>query len=317
MPVTLPQMHDPTPTGRVVIAGGSGVLGRSLARSLHALGAEPVLLARTEPRDKGPWRCVTWDGRTLGAWADCLDGATALVNLAGRSVDCVKTPDNRDEILRSRVDSTLALGRAVREASSPPPVWVQMSTAHAYGDPPDTVCDEDSPFGLGLAPLVATRWEEAFDRAAPEGVRRVILRTGFVLTREGGAMARLGTLARWGLGGTVGHGRQGMSWIHEADMNRVFTRAIADDTMRDAYIASAPEPVSNKVFMRELRRALRRPFGLPAPAFVVRLGAPLVLRTDPELALYGRYCVPKRLLAEGFEFRYPGLAEALADLCRR
>jgi len=307
-------MLDPTPEGQVVIAGGSGVLGRAMARYLHAGGARAVLLSRRPPRESGPWEHITWDARTLGAWSGCLEGASGLINLAGRTVDCVKTPDNRDEILRSRVEATTALGLAMRQAASPPRVWVQMSTAHAYGDPPDVVCDEGSPFGLGLAPLVATRWEEAFDRAAPEGVRRVILRTGFVLTREGGAMARLGALARWGLGGTVGHGRQGMSWIHETDMNRVFARALTDDAMRGAYIATAPNPVSNAVFMRELRRALRRPIGLPAPAFLVRLGAPLVLRTDPELALYGRYCVPTRLLDEGFAFRFPHLAAALADL---
>lgn len=200
------------------------------------------------------------------------------------------------------------------EIESPPPVWVQMSTAHAYGDPSDVVCDEDSPFGVGLAPTVARAWESAFDEGCPDGVRRVVLRTSFVLAHRGGALARLATLARFGLGGTVGHGRQGISWIHLRDMNRLFARATEDASMRGAYLATAPNPVSNRDFMRALRRAMGVPVGLPAPAALVRLGAPLIMRTDPELALYGRYCVPKRLEAEGFAFEFPTLEGAIADL---
>lgn len=306
-------------TPHTVIAGGSGFLGLSLARHLSALGHTVTVLSRNAPRDPTALPKsighVAWDGRTLGAWADALDGAAALVNLAGRTVDCIKTPEHCDEILRSRVESTRALGLAVRACERPPPVWVQMATAHIYGDPPEVEVDESSPFGYGLAPTVGRAWEEAFADAVLPTQRAVVLRTGFVLGRGGGALSRLALLTRWCLGGTVGSGRQGMSWIHERDMNRVFERAITDETMRGAYIASGPNPVSNTVFMREMRRAYGRPIGLPAPAALVRLGAPLVMRTDPELALYGRYCVPRRLLEEGFEFEYPELASALVDLC--
>jgi len=258
---------------------------------------------------------VKWDGRTLDTWAGALEGAAALVNLAGRSVDCVKTPDNCDEVLRSRVESTRVLGRALRECQSPPSVWVQMSTAHIYGDS-ELMLDEDAAFGYGLAPTVGMAWEEAhLDTLLPD-MRSVVLRTSFVLGTDGGALPRLMTLARFLLGGTVGTGRQGMSWIHERDMNRVFERAITDDTMQGAYIASAPHPVSNAVFMRELRNAVHRPFGLPAADWMVRLGAPLVMRSDPDLALYGRYVIPNRLKAEGFDFQFERLAPALEDLLK-
>src|SRR5690606_1770908 len=224
---------------------------------------------------------------------------------------CIKSPDHCDEILRSRVEATRALGAALRNCDSPPPVWVQMSTAHIYGDPPEVICDEDSAFGYGLAPTVGRAWEDALAESAPAGVRTVILRTSFVLGRDGIALPRLLKLARWGLGGRIASGRQGMSWIHERDMNRLFARALSEDSMRGAYIATAPNPVSNAEFMRALRAACGRRFGLPAPAFGVRIGAPLLFRTDPELALYGRYCISRRLREEGFRFDFPEIDAAL------
>lgn len=300
--------------GRVVIAGGSGFLGQGLARYLVGRGRDVVVLSRHARPGVAAGRHLPWDARTVGEWWRTLDGADALVNLAGRSVDCVKTPDHCDEVLRSRVESTRALGRALDRVSAPPPVWVQMSTAHIYGDPPDLVCDEDSAFGYGLAPSIGRAWEEALAEAAPAAIRSVVLRTSFVLGRDGGALRRLSALARYGLGGRVGSGQQGISWIHELDMNRLFEQAILDDRMAGAYIATAPHPVSNAVFMRELRRAVGAPFGLPATGWMVRLAAPVLLRTDPELALYGRYCVSRRLREEGFEFRFPELREAFRDL---
>ena len=206
------------------------------------------------------------------------------------------------------------LGQALRGVQAPPAVWVQMSTGHRYGDSLEIVCDEDAAFGYGWAPFVGQAWEEAYARACVPDMRQVILRTSFVIGRNGGALPRLAKLARWGLGGKVGHGRQGISWIHENDMNRLFARAISCDKMNGAYLATAPTPVSNDEFMRELRRVLRVPFGLPATSWMVRLGAPLIMRTDPELALYGRYCVSRRLRDEGFDFTFPDLASALHDL---
>lgn len=299
---------------RIVIAGGSGFIGAALSRSLRAGGREVVVLSRRPPDrvDSPGW--ARWDARTHGPWANVLEGAAAVINLAGRSVDCVKSPGNRDEILRSRVEATRVLGEAVRSAACPPRAWVQMSTAHIYGDPPQAVCSEDSPSGDGFAPTVGRAWEDAFARVCPESVRAVVLRTGFVLGRDGGAMKRLHTLVRWGLGGTIGSGRQGISWIHLDDLTALIERAITNPTMRGVYVATAPDPVSNARFMRELRRVLGVPFGLPAPEWLVRFGARVVMRNDPELALYGRYCVSRRLAEEGFSFRYPTIERALSAL---
>lgn len=307
----------------IVIAGGSGFLGLSLAEYLVAAGHDVTILSRSRPA-AGPWRHVTWDARTMGAWSRCLDGAGALVNLVGRSVNCVKTPDHCDEILRSRVEATRVLGEACRAVDTPPAVWVQMSTAHIYGDPPSAVCDEMSAPGYGLAPTVGAAWEEAFAHAKLASQRGVILRTSFVIGRDRGghfgALSMLRRLARLGLGGTVASGNQGLSWIHEQDMNAVFARAITDSAMQGVYVASAPHPVSQRDFMRTLR-PLAGGLGAvgvapPAFAWMVRLAAPLVFRTDPELIVYGRYVVPARLLREGFTFAFPTLDSALGDLCK-
>jgi uncharacterized protein (TIGR01777 family) len=303
---------------RIVIAGGSGFLGLSMAAHFSKAGGDVTILSRSTPKGNGLWSHVSWDGRTLGKWQESLDGADAVVNLAGRTVNCIKTPDHQDEILRSRVESTLVLGEAMRAVDSPPSVWVQMSTAHIYGDPPLAVCDEDSVEGIGFAPTIGRAWEAAFHESKLPSQRGVIMRTSFVVGRDrgagAGALGTLGLIAKLGLGGKVGKGTQGMSWIHEHDLNALFANAITDESMTGIYIASAPNPVSQVDFMRTLRKVLRMPIGLPAFEWMVRLGAPLVFRTDPELALYGRYVVSKRLAEDGFRFQFPTLEAALRDL---
>ena len=303
---------------RIVIAGGSGFLGLSMAEYFSSEDAAVTILSRSKPK----WmpRCSHhhWDGRLLGDWIGVLDGADAIINLAGRTVNCMKTPDHQDEILRSRVESIQVLGKAMRWVKSPPPVWVQMSTAHIYGDPPSTVCDEESPLGIGFAPTIGRAWESAFAESKLPDQRGVLMRTSFVVGRDrgsgGGALAALRLLARLGLGGKVGKGTQGMSWIHENDLNALFANAVADNSMTGTYIASSPNPVSQLDFMRTLRKVIGVPIGLPAFEWMVRLGAPLAFRTDPELVLYGRYVVSKRLAEEGFRFQFPDLESALKEL---
>ena len=306
---------------RIVIAGGSGFLGLSMAEYFSDRGADVTILSRSPPKATARWKHADWDGRTLGDWTTATDGCDAIVNLAGRTVNCIKTPDHQDEILRSRVESTRALGAAMRKAQAPPPVWVQMSTAHIYGDPPSVVCNEESATGYGLAPTVAKEWETAFAESILPDQRGVVMRTSFVVGRNrgggGGALATLGLITKLGLGGKVGNGTQGMSWIHEDDLNAIFTRAILNDSMSGPYIVSSPHPKSQADFMRTLRKSVRMPIGLPAFEWMVRIGAPLFLRTDPELVLYGRYVMPKRLMDEGFEFRFADLDSALQDLYKR
>lgn len=298
---------------RIIIAGGSGFLGQSLIEDLLTHFGEIVVLTRGDERTDGRVRYVHWDAKTPGAWAKHLDGAAAVVNLVGRTVDCRKTPANRKVIIESRVDSVNALAAAFRLCAAAPPVWVQSATAHIYGDTADEILDESSPTGTGFAPMVGTAWEKAFSDADLPDVCKVVLRISFVLGRKGGALPTLARLARLFFGGTVGTGRQYMSWIHVSDLNGIIRRAIDDPGMSGVYVVTAPNPVTNADFMRELRRAVHRPWSPPIPAACVRIGAWL-MRTDPELALYGRRLVPTRLSREGFQFRFPELRQALADL---
>ena len=299
---------------KIVITGGTGFLGLSLAHFLANKGYQPILIARNKPKDRLDFEFRQWDGHSLGPWMNSLEEAKAIVNLAGRTVDCIKTPENRDVILRSRVDSTKVIGYAMRKLKNPPKVWIQMSTAHIYGDPPEQLCTESSSHGYGLAPYVAEAWEKAFHESKPEQVRGVIFRTSFVIGKKGGALKSLKNIVRMGMGGKVGTGNQGISWIHEFDLNCLIHQAIVDEGFEETYIASAPNPVSNKEFMKRLRSAMKIPIGISAPECITRFGAHYLFRTDPELALYGRYVKSERLEETNFQFQFPDLLPALKNL---
>jgi len=300
---------------RVVLVGGSGFLGRALAANLLASGYAVTIVSRSDPHIGPRIRYVPWDGRHLGEWQQQLDGAQAVVNLAGRSVNCRYTPENRREILDSRLDSVRVIGEAIATCDRPPDAWVQASSLAIYGDAGARVCDEDAPAGSGFPAEVCLNWERAFNEAHSPSTRKVLLRIGFVLGPDGGALQTLGTLARWFIGGAAGSGHQYVSWLHMTDMNTMFRWGIERQNVAGVYNATAPQPVTNGAFMREVRRALHRPWCPPAPAPLVRLGARL-LGTEGELALTGRRCIPRRFTKQGFTFAYPYPAPALRDLLR-
>lgn len=298
---------------RIILAGGSGFLGQALAAELLARQCEVIVLTRRPSAEGGAIRQLEWDGRTVGSWAEWLDGARAVVNLAGRSVNCRHTPENRREILESRVNSVKAIGEAMSRCAKPPPVWVQASSMAIYGDTGEHWREETSPVGEGFLEEVCIQWEKALFDLQVSASRKVALRIGFVLAKDEGALSVLAKVVRAGMGGRAGSGRQYVSWLHIADMNRMFLDAIERDDFDGVFNASGPNPVTNEEFMRELRRAMHRPWSPPAPEWALRLGS-WVLRTEACLALTGRRCAPKRLLDKNFTFKFRELREALANL---
>lgn len=312
---------------KIVIPGGSGQVGTLLARAFQKDGHEVVELSR-RPSTNRPWRVVAWDARTLGAWASELEAADAVINLAGKNVNCRYTPENRRTILQSRVESSRVIGEAIARAAHPPHVWLQASTATIYAHRYDAGNDEVTGIIGGSEPNapdtwrfsidVATAWERAVDEAGSlRHTRTVLLRSAMTMSPDsGGIFDVLLRLVRFGLGGRSGDGRQYVSWIHEADFIRAIYWLIEHDTLAGPVNLAAPHPLPNAEFMRVLREAWGIRVGLPASVWMLELGA-ILLRTESELILKSRRVVPGRLIQHGFEFEFPTWTQAARDLCER
>jgi uncharacterized protein len=311
---------------KIVIPGGSGQVGEILGHSLTAAGHEVVVLSRN-PKSKGAWRTVEWDGESVGAWASEIEGADAVINLAGRSVNCRYNAPNRQEMLESRTRSTRAIGKAIRDAKRPPAVWLQMSTAtiysHRYDAPNDEVTgilggmEEGAPDSWRFSIDVATSWERVAIEIETPQTRKVLLRTAVVMSPDrGGAFDILLSLVRRGLGGRNGNGRQYVSWIHDRDFVRAIHWLIEHELLEGPVNLAAPNPLPNVEFMATLREAAGVRIGLPASRWMLELGA-VFLRTETELILKSRRVVPARLLASGFVFSFPAWPAAAVDLSQR
>ena len=288
-----------------------------MAQRLAAANYEPIVLTRS-PRADAAHRQVQWNGKNLGPWADLLDGAEAVVNLAGKSVNCIYTPENRREIIDSRLDSVRVLGEAINRCQNPPRALVQAASLAIYGNSGDRVCAEDAPPGDGFPVETCLLWEKAIDALQTPRTRKVVLRIGFALGPGGGALEPLVKLTRLFLGGTVGNGKQYISWLHLDDLNEMFLWGIEREDFEGVYNATGPNPVTNSAFMRSLRRVLHRPWSPPTPSLAVKIGARLFMRTESSLALHGRRCTPRRFIEKGFQFKHPHLSESLeAILCAR
>lgn len=304
---------------KVVLVGGSGFLGRGLRDRLVGAGHRVVVIGRGPAGERGGWRDVNWDGLVVGPWARELDGADTVVNLAGKRVDCRPTRANIAELTRSRVVPVRLVGEAIRGLANPPPAWVQLSSLARFGDAGDQIIDEaTAPPDHGPAQQVGVcrQWEAAYEEASAGVPRRVLIRPGVTIGGTGDpATAQLARLARLGLGGTVGPGRQWVSWLAAGDMFEILVQAVLDPTMSGLYHATSPHPVQNHELMAAYRSAVGRRFGLPSPAPLTTVGAWL-LGSDPALALTGRRGVPTRLLERGFRFTATGIDEVVARAVR-
>ena len=305
-------------------------MGSLLARFLQDRGHYVTVLTRSPYA--APWRTVHWDGERIGAWVAELEGADVCINLSGRSVNCRFTERNREEIYRSRIQSTQLLGSVIAELSEPPWIWLNASTATIYRHALDRPMDEltgdyggkewmgrrrRAPEKWNYSVQVALDWEAAFFAAFTPRTRKVALRAAMVMSAiPGGPFTALLNLVRFSLGGTQGSGRQFVSWIHALDFARAVEFLIAHDTIDGAVNLSSPYPLPNREFMETLRDAYGMPNGIAAPALLLEAAA-LLMRTESELVLKSRRVVPARLLDSGFNFVFPQWREAAEDLVQQ
>jgi uncharacterized protein len=300
----------------IVIFGANGFLGRYLCRHFARNGKEVVAIARSREGWSGDGMFLEWDGKTLGPWALALEGAEAVINLAGRSVNCRYTPKNRREIIDSRVDSTRAIGEAIAQCKTPPKAWLNSSTAtwyrHAEDKPQNDWLGEP---GDGFSCEVAQSWEDAFFNAnVPAATRKLALRIGMVLANEQATVYDvLRKLTARGLGGAMGGGCQRISWIHMEDFLRAVDFAINDSFLDGTINVTAPEFPTNRQWMQTFREAVGMPIGLPATKWMLEIGARL-MGTETELVLKSRWAEPVRLRDAGFRWRWSRTVEAVADL---
>ncbi|MCC7196527.1 MAG: TIGR01777 family oxidoreductase [Gemmatimonadaceae bacterium] len=308
---------------KIVLPGGSGQVGTILARAFHRDGHEAVVLTRKP--ETAPWRTVAWDGASAGAWASEFEGADAVINLSGRSVNYRYHAANRKSIMDSRVLSTRAVGQAIAQAKRPPRAWLQASTATIYVHRFDAAHDEamgviggnepNAPDTWNFSIDVATTWEKTAREYESKATRLVLLRSAVTLSPDrGGIFDVMLGLVRKGLGGTNGSGTQFVSWIHQADFVRAIYWILEHEDLAGPVNLSAPNPLPNAEFMRAFRQAWGTRIGLPAFAWMIEIGA-VFMRTESELVLKSRRVVPGKLLQSGFAFQYPEWPAAAKELC--
>jgi uncharacterized protein (TIGR01777 family) len=301
----------------MLLPGGTGFLGRYVAGYFARQNWRVVVLSRRRQEKSNPLiDFQIWDGETLGTWADSFEGADAVVNLAGRTVNCRYTEWNQQQIYESRLKSTEAVGAAIAACARPPHVWINASSATIYRHALDRAMDESTgEIGSGFSVDVCEKWEEALRNAfTPPEVRKVAVRTAMVFAAgSGGVFDAFYRLVKRGLGGMLGRGNQFVSWVHAEDFARSLEWILAHPELEGPINIASPNPVPNAIFMKTFREVCRQPIGLPATAWMLEIGA-FLLRTETELLLKSRRVVPQKLTDSGFTFRYPELREALEQI---
>lgn len=294
----------------IIITAANGFIGQKLVHFLKDR-YHVIALVRKLPASVPGVEYQLWDGRSAGDWAACLEGALAVVNLAGKSVNCRYTSRNKSEIYASRLESTAVIGQVIHQCRQPPKVWLNASSATIYAHA-ETIphTETEHTIGQGFSVDVCCQWETRFNSYSHPEVRQIALRTAIVLGRNGGVMMPFKRLAYAGAGGRMGKGNQQFSWIHEDDLCRTIEHLITHETSAGVYNLSAPAPLRNDAFMRLLREQLNVPFGLPLPGILLETGA-FLIGTETELMLKSRYVLPERLLSEGFQFMYPDMRSCL------
>ncbi|MCB0401110.1 MAG: TIGR01777 family oxidoreductase [Flavobacteriales bacterium] len=298
---------------RIVIAGGTGFIGKAISSHFLEKGYEVVVLSRRKTEWKDDVLYQHWDGKNSGEWTRYINGAEIVVNLTGKSVNCRYTEENKRLILSSRVDATTILGEVINLAEHPPQLWINASTATIYDySLTKPMTEESGDIGNDFSMSVASAWEHAFFAASTPGTRKVALRISLVLGQGEGVLPVLTKLARLGLGGYHGNGKQKFAWIHLADVLGIID-FVLENNIEGPVNCTTDTDINNRQFMQALRKSLGVPFGMPTPKFAMELGA-VVMGTESELLLKSRYVKPKRLLDAGYSFQFTDIHAALQNL---
>ena len=300
--------------GKIILAGGNGYLGTVLAKYFSPLADEVIILARKPQAETGNIKTLLWDGQTAGDWSLSLEDADLLVNLCGKNVNCRYTQQNKKAIFDSRLIPTRLLGKVINEMENPPKLWINITSATIYRHAEDRPQDElTGEIGEGFSIEVCKAWESSFFETDTPKTRKVALRMGIVLGLKDGAFPRLLNLAKLGMGGKQGNGEQYVSWVHELDAARSVEWLLKHNEIEGPLNCTAPGAIKNDVFMHSIRKAYGIGFGLPAPAWLLAIGAKII-GTETELILKSRWVKPGILLANGFEFKYGTIDKAVGAL---
>jgi len=299
---------------KIVLAGGNGYLGGVLAKHFSSMANEVIILSRKPQIQNGNIETIIWDGKTKGDWAIALTNADLLINLCGKNVNCRYTKKNQEEIINSRVFPTRLLNNVIQEMENPPKLWINVTSATIYRHAEDRPQDElTGEIGYGFSIDVCKTWEKCFFESTTPKTRKVALRMGIVMGRKDGAFPRLLNLVKLGMGGKQGDGEQYVSWVHEQDVALSMEWLLNHEEINGIVNCTAPDPIKNHVLMHSMRKAYGMPFGLPAPAWLLAIGAKII-GTETELILKSRWVKPSVLLNSGFKFQYGKIDEALHDI---
>jgi uncharacterized protein (TIGR01777 family) len=297
----------------IIIAAANGFIGESLmqyfSKNYHVIG-----LVRKFPKISNGHEYQIWDGKTLGSWATSFENATAIINLAGKSVNCRYNDLNKAQIYSSRLESTRVIGEAIKVCKTKPKVWLNAASATIYAhslERPNT--EKNGIIGTGFSVDVCQQWEKSFNEFSYLGVRQIVLRTAIVLGKNGGVMVPFKNLVRFGAGGKMGVGNQQFSWIHENDVCKSMNFLIDNESLEGVFNIGSPFPVTNETFMRTLRNKMKIPFGIPNPTWLLKVGS-RIIKSEAELILKSRFVLPERLLEAGYEFEFQKIEDCLGNL---
>ncbi len=290
---------------KIVIAGGTGFVGKHLTKQFGNLGYQVIIISRQKEN-------IQWNDTT--GILNALENSEMLINLAGKSVDCRYNEKNKTEILKSRTETTEALGEAILKCNKPPELWINSSTATIYRHAEDRPMTESKgEIGKGFSVDVATNWEKSFFSFQLPQTRQVALRMAIVLGKDGGVIKPFINLVRFGLGGKQGNGKQMFSWVHIEDLFNIILFFQSHKELKGVFNCSAPNPIDNKTLMKTFRKTMKTKIGLPSPAWLLKIGA-VIIKTEPELILKSRWVIPEKLLESGYTFKYPTLDIALKNI---